>query len=457
MRPATLKSIRTMNRVCQKTHHATEPAGILLSVFAAVLLPLILIVVAPQPAFGQNFSSVAPADDSPWHITADELNYIEAENVYVAEGDVVVEKGSRRIAADYARFDQETMEVLAVGRVVMTVGSDLLTADSVQINLATEQGIIRNGSFFLEKNNFHIQGDTLYKTGKDTYRADRATITTCDGDSPAWKITGRNLKVTVEGYGFARHATFWVKHIPVLYTPFIVFPVKLKRQTGLLPPQMGTSSRKGFEIIQPFFWAINQSADMTFYEDYMDLRGHKLGAEFRYVFSSFSKGAIMVDYLHDKKIDDGTGTSSEDWGYSDALGALAGETGDILRPNHDRYWLRMKHDQELPAGFSADLDVDVVSDQDYLHEFKSGYTGFQDTKRYFNDEFGRDIDDYNDPVRLNRFSLMRRWSSYTFNTEFRWYDNVVSRRQGGTDTSVQRLPSIQFDGAKQPLLHKVLE
>ena len=411
-----------------------------------------VIFFLPETVFGEDFLSRPDTNNVPWHITADSLSYIDTEDVYVAEGDVVVEKSDRRIAADYARFDQKSMEVTAKGHVVMSVGNDILTADSLAINLATEKGIIQNGAFFLEKDHFHIKGNQIRKTGKNSYQADTASITTCDGDKPAWKITGRDLNVTIEGYGFAYHATFWVKSIPVMYTPFIAFPVKLKRQTGLLAPQVATSSRKGFEYIQPFFWAINDSADATFYEHYMALRGHKVGTEFRYMLSPVSKGTLMVDYLEDKEIDDGTGNSSKDWGYDDKLDTGSVHSGDILRPNQDRYWFRMKQDQELPAGLSANVDLDIVSDQDYLHEFKSGYTGFRDTQDYFNDEFGRDIDDYNNPIRLNRFNLNRRWSRYSFNTEFRWYDDVISRRQGGVDTTVQRLPAISFDASKQSLL-----
>ena len=415
-------------------------------------LAFVVVFFPPDRVFGEDLLPQPDIDNSPWHITADELSYIESEDVYVAEGDVVVEKNDRRIAADYARFDQKAMEITAKGHVVMSVGNDILTADSLAINLATEKGVIQNGAFFLEKYNFHIKGNQIRKTGKNSYQVDKASITTCNGDKPAWKITGRHLNVTIEGYGSAYHATFWVKSVPVMYTPFIAFPVKLKRQTGLLSPQVATSSRKGFQYIQPFFWAINESADATFYEHYMASRGNKLGTEFRYVFSPVSKGTLMFDYLEDKEIDDGTGNSSQDWGYDDTLHTGSVHSGDILRPNHDRYWFRMKQDQELPAGLVANVDLDVVSDQDYLQEFKSGYTGFRDTRDYFNDEFGRDIDDYNDPIRLNRFNVNRRWSRYSFNTEFRWYDDVISRRQGGPDTTVQRLPAIRFDASKQPLL-----
>ena len=41
--------------------------------------------------------------------------------------------------------------------------------------------------------------------------------------------------------------------------------------------------------------------DATFYDHYMDRRGNKLGAEFRYVTSPLTKGTLMLDYLDDDK------------------------------------------------------------------------------------------------------------------------------------------------------------
>ena len=148
----------------------------------------------------------------------------------------------------------------------------------------------------------------------------------------------------------------------------------------------------------------------------------------------------MYDFLNDRKVDDGSFDSSKNWGYED---------DDVLRPNSDRYWFRMKHDQALPFEFFAKLDIDIVSDQDYLREFKSGYTGFNETNAYFLETFGRDLDDFNDPVRVNRFNLNRIWSLYSLNAELRWYDNVIIRRQEETDTTLQKLPLIEFDGVRQ--------
>ena len=406
----------------------------------SLVLFILILVLGPASAKGQP----DPFQDDasvPWHIVADEMNYDDKAKVYIGRGNVNITKKEKNLNADYVRFNQDTMEVFAKGHVVITVGENIITGTSMEMNLDAETGTIYNGTVFVAENHFYIKGDKIQKVGKDSYTADKATISTCDGDPPAWKITGRNLKVTVEGYGFVKHAALWAKKVPVLYSPFLAFPVKRKRQSGLLAPRVGISRRKGEEYLQPFFWAINESSDATFYAHYMSDRGEKLGAEYRYILDEQSKGTLMYDFLDDRQVDDGS-PGSEKWGYF----------GDgALRPNSDRYWFRMKHDQALSHGFFARLDIDFVSDQDYYHEFKGGYTGFDEAEKYYIKEFGRGFDAYDDPVRLNRFNVNRSWPLYSLNAELRWNDDVIKRRQEETDTTLQRLPLITFNGSKQKI------
>jgi LPS-assembly protein len=111
----------------------------------------------------------------------------------------------------------------------------------------------------------------------------------------------------------------------------------------------------------------------------------------------------------------------------------------------------MKGNQELVAGFNAKLDLDLVSDQDYLREFDKGYTGYEYADRYFLKEFGRELDDRTDTVRLNQLNVNKTWERYSLNTNLRWYDDVILRNNDDPDTTLQTLPDIQFDGSKQPL------
>ena len=376
----------------------------------------------------------------PWQISADTVDYDAASTTYHARGNVIIEKQAARLVADSVSFNHKAMTAMADGHVVMTVGGDVLTGARVELNLDQETGVVHDGTVFLKENHFYIHGDRIEKTGKDTYRAEKGSITSCDGDRPDWVITGRTLNVTIDGYGTATHAVFRARDVPVLYTPYILFPAKTRRQTGLLFPEAGVSSRWGFNWDQPLFWAINDSTDATLYTHYMQERGTKIGLEYRYALANDSYGVIKADGLQDRQIDDGTPEATQKWGY-------AGDAWD--RPNTDRYWLRAKVDQELPWGAKARLDLDIVSDQDYLTEFRDGRSGYNETRNYFLAAFGRDLDTYDENTRTNQLNVNRTWSRYSLNGDLIWNDNVTNRRWEESDDTLQQLPVIQFNGVKQ--------
>ncbi len=408
-----------------------------------LLSALFFLLAQTFPARAQEQASPASPKGVPWRITADEVRYDQKTDQYFAHGNVLIAREELRLSANRVRFDHKNMEAFAYGQVMFVSGKDVLTGESMEVNLNDETGIVYDGTVFIEANHFYIRGNRLIKTGKDSYRAEQASLTTCDGDSPAWKITARDVEVTIEGYGSAKHAALYAKEMPVLYTPYLFFPVKLKRQTGFLPPRFGYSSRKGAEYAQPFFWAIDESSDATFYAHVMGKRGVRTGAEYRYKLGGLSQGAAMGEFLEDRKIDDGEDDSSKNWGY---------RNDEYLRSNKDRYWFRMKHDQELPDDFFARLDLDIVSDQDYLREIKTGYLGFGDTDGYFLNEFGRDLDEYDDPVRVNSLNVSRFWNLYSLNVEARWYDDVNKRRHEDYDDTLQKLPYANFNGLRQPIM-----
>jgi LPS-assembly protein len=378
----------------------------------------------------------------PWVLEADELTYDQQLNQYMARGNAQISKADKKLTADYILYDHKNQHAFARDNVVLSVGQDILSGSQLDIDLEKQVGWIENAYLFLKENNFHITADKIEKTGEKTYRIDRATLTTCDGPSPSWKISGRDVKIKEDGSGTAKHAVLRARKVPVLYSPFFYYPARQDRQTGFLTPEFGESYRKGYFYSQPFFWAISESADATFYASYMSNRGIKPGAEFRYMLNERSQGTFMLDGFNDDKTDEG-GQSSNDYGYADA-----GE--EVLRTNENRYWLRMSHHQPIPLGFFAKLDLDIVSDQDYLRDFREGYMGYEDSNDYFREAFHRQLNDYNDPIRTNRLNLNRLWPKFSFNFEPRWNDD--SRRDGITSETLQRLPFMSLDGEKQKIL-----
>ena len=432
---------------CRKPPHCgRRTIASLMGWIALKGLVICLVLLSPAVVSAQDFLK----DDDPtqpWRISADEIQHIQESAQFIARGDVTITKQNKTLNADYVRFDHKAARMVAEGQVKLVIDEDVLSGDRLEMDLEAELGTIHNGTIFVKSSNYLIQGNQIQKTGPYTYTIDDATFSTCAGEIPDWQITGKHLTVQLDGYGTAKHVTFRAKNVPLAYSPYFFFPAKQERQTGFIMPELSYSDRKGIEINQPFFWAINEWSDATFYAHYMGKRGLKAGAEYRYILDPLSKGTIMFDVLQDTKTDDGTGNDSRRWGYTD---------DDVIRPNKDRYWFRMKADQSLPLGVTAMLDIDIVSDQDYLKEFREGYTGFNKSDRFFHTFFGRDLEEYDDPIRLNRFNLNKLWTQFSLNAEIRWYDDVIKRRFDLEDTTLQRVPSVLFAALKQPVLNMPL-
>ena len=301
----------------------------------------------------------------PWEITAKSLTYKEKEGVFVAVGDVVIKRDGLLLYSQEATYNKYTEIVTLSGDVRLEAGGDILTGRRGFFDLKTQTGKIDKGCLFLRDNHYYINGEVMEKVAEDTYLIKDCQVTTCDGVNPAWSITGSEVKVTIEGYGKVRHATFRVRGLPLLYVPYMFFPAKTKRQTGLLPPRIGYSSRNGVTAEVPFFWAISDQTDATFYQGFMGKRGYTQGLEFRYLANEDSKGVFLFDILSDRR-------EKKDMNDPDDL-----ELSPYDRTNNTRYWLRSRADQDLPLGFVARLDTDFVSDQDYLRELRGGLFGFE--------------------------------------------------------------------------------
>ncbi len=365
----------------------------------------------------------------PWEIEARELTYDKDTEIYTATGEVVIKKENRVLKCEYARVNQKTMLAYARGKVEFTAAGDELHGDELTFDLNKQTGELKNGRLFLKTNNFHVTGEQIWKTGESSYRIQNGTVTSCDGEEVPWEIRAKEFQVTLEGYGQIWHSTFRVKNLPVLYFPYMIFPAKTKRQSGLLFPDPGYSTRDGFTFNLPFFWAISENTDATFNEYYMSRRGFMQGTEFRYALSPYSKGTLMLDYLF------------KDYGSEEQF-----EEKNIQKPYSERYWFRSKINQRLPRNMDLKMDLDWVSDQDYLNEFHGTPNGLDRNRLTFLRDFSRDLDDQLQIDRRNNAVFTKTFGTYQFTGGFSYYQELDQ-----THDALNQLPYARFDGIKQVL------
>jgi len=366
-------------------------------VLAALMMALLVFpCYAQEKVLGRQ---ILEDNNTHWEITADKMSYDYEKGLYTAEGNVLISQEGQTLTAQHGVYNEHTGIVHLSGHVRLTANGDVVSGDTAILDLNNYLGRITNGRIFLSENNYHITGSSMVRTGPNTYEVTDSTVTTCDGENPAWSITGSNIKVTIEGYATAKNAAFRIKGFPVFYLPYAVYPVKTQRQTGFLVPRVGHSNRIGAEIEIPFFWAVSDQVDVTFYERFMTKRGFMQGTELRYAAKNDSRGTFLFDVLRDrikfKDLDD----------PDDA------RLSPFDRTNSTRYWFRSRADQSLLPGIEARIDTDFVSDQDYIKEFQSRLLGFDARPELA--EYGRPVEEVRSPTRRSALRLSADGHEYS--------------------------------------------
>lgn len=232
-------------------------------------------------------------------IDADSISYDQDGSQLRAEGDVVISSGSSVLAADQISVRRATGEADASGDVLLEDPEARVSADRAWLELDDETGYLVDGEVHLRRSRFLLSGERLEKGLGQSYRIWNGELTTClcgDG-SPDWSIHGEQLDLGLGGWGEVRGGTFKVKDIPILYLPYGLFPVRRERQSGFLFPRFGISSRRGFQYVQPFYWAIDKSSDMTISLDVETNARAGVLADYRYVLSPTAGGRLSASYF----------------------------------------------------------------------------------------------------------------------------------------------------------------
>ncbi|MGH7963906.1 MAG: LPS assembly protein LptD, partial [Candidatus Binatia bacterium] len=363
----------------------------------------------PQPSAAGNLP--AQTDQQPVRVKADTLSYHEPSDTVTAAGGVVVTKGDTTVTADTISVNRTTNELTARGEVVVKDTRGNIEAETLHLNIEDETGEMTNGTVRLPRNQYILAGETLSKGYGQTYHIKDGVFTTClceDFDAADWSIAGDEINVTVGGKGEVYDGIFRVRGVPVLYVPYGVVSVRTERQSGLLTPNYGFSSKRGFQWQQPFYWAINRSHDLTVTADVET--SARLGAlgEYRYALSQQTEGEFSASYFNEQ---------------------IRGPATTDTPTN--RWSVTGTHRQKLTDDLRLYSDLFFVSDDLFLREINVPFfpgAGESDLRaRRFTDSYVGGV---------------RTWNRALLRTEASYYQDL---RQDD-DFAFQVLPRVQFEG-----------
>jgi len=221
----------------------------------------------------------------PIEITADLVDYDRERNLIQLQGEVEIVQEAYRLYADRSRYDRRTGDVAATGGIELDSPGLRIIGERADYNLETEHGHLERAGYRMHgQANLRGAADEAWLLDAKRSRYRDVLYTTCPPGNSAWTLRARDLELDQgTGLGVARQARLSLWDVPVLYTPYLAFPIDGRRRSGFLIPTIGTSEETGFDLSIPYYWNIAPNMDATLTPRLMSTRGLMLGAEFRHL------------------------------------------------------------------------------------------------------------------------------------------------------------------------------
>lgn len=328
-----------LNGKLAKVYHLTNIMRFSLKPVVLTLLCIFAHSVAAEEL--RTPAKPASPEDEPVFVEADNLTG-DKKNQVEATGNAILLKSDQTVRADRLLYDQETGDLNGTGSVVVEQKGSTMSGPHLELNMDTHAGFMEQPVFFLKENNGRGSGDMLHIQDQQHYTLDNAIYTTCPADQQDWLMKMSSLEIDRDQQvGVARNARVEFMNVPILYSPWMDFPLNDQRKTGFLSPIIGSTTKGGSELSLPYYLNLAPNYDATIAPRIMTKRGLMLDNEFRYLEPNY-RGELNVDVL----------------------------PGDTLT-NSNRARFGWKHAQTLGGGFSSSVNFNRVSDNAYYRDLSS--------------------------------------------------------------------------------------
>ncbi len=299
---------------------------------------------APLPAVKPPASSAlrppaTPEERGAVYLRADRLEGRGDKRVE-ASGKVELRTRRETVLADLLTYDIEKDEIYAKGEVTFRKGLDWISGPEVKFQREREIGYFDEPRFFISENQSHGEAKEIRFAGPNLYEASKAQYTTCVAPSNDWYLRADEIEVDkLRKVGTAHDASVYFLGVPVMYTPWLEFPLSNERKSGFLTPTIGSTQIRGFEFSAPYYFNLAPNYDATVTPRIMTRRGIQIAAEGRYLFESFA-------------------------------GQTIGEIVPEDRQTHTTRWaVSWKHNQQFLPWLAGYANYNRVSDDTYLADY----------------------------------------------------------------------------------------
>ena len=312
-------------------------------------------------------------------------------------GPVIIHQGDRTLTARDAHYNTGQESFDAKGNVDYSDPELGISGEAARWSAAAG-GRFENARFSLPARSAHGSARTIDLAPDGRLSLRGVAYTACPSGHEDWVLDAREIDIdqnTQVGTGHDVRLEF--KGVPLLYLPWVSFPVGDARKSGFLFPAFGQSNRNGLELSIPYYFNLAPNYDATLTPGVMLKRGITLGGEFRYLTQN-SRGIFKAD-----------------WVPSDASA------------RRDRSYLRFDDTTDFSQNLRFDTNLAAASDSNYFQDFGLGPEGT--SVEYLK--------------RIARVSYLdQNWRAAALVEQFQTIDQTIA----DADRPYARVPQILVDG-----------
>jgi len=264
---------------------------------------------------------------------------IGKEPIARMSGGVLLRRQDKLAGAEAARYDPEQKAIFLEGDVRYEDPGTQIHSDLAEFSYESGRIRFEGAEFSLGSTNARGAAGVLEINREGKLILEGVEYTTCPPGSEDWLLQGKSIELdTSKGVGRAKGIKLEFKGVPILYAPYLSFPLSDARKSGFLTPEIGSSDRGGNEIRLPYYWNIAPNYDATITPRLLTSRGVQLETQFRYL-TPRNEGIVSADYLPD----DST-------------------------VNQARHQMRVQHRTLFENGWRNRIDYREVSDNQYFED-----------------------------------------------------------------------------------------
>jgi len=326
-----------------------------------------------KPNFQIKFK--APEKGGEVHLSTKKPVRFEKDKFWEGSEEVVIEYQDVKITSDEARYDFPTKTAVLIGHVVIDQGPTRISGSRGTFHLDTKTGIVEDATADLPPT-YHIVAKSIEKIGEATYRIEHGIFTACDLPKPDWSFSMSQATITLDDYARMKDVAFRAGSVPLLYTPYLIWPTKENRASGFLVPGLGYSNQRGAFLGLNYYWVTGRSTDVTTQLDLFSDGTVGLGEEARWRLTPESAGIFRGFVVRDQDATLCVPLSQAPPGGGNGVCTLSdGSLGVYTTGPETRWKVALDHvSDDLPYDIRGVISVRAYSDKEYLQDWEKSFT-----------------------------------------------------------------------------------